>query len=103
MLSFVLGRKATPSRRVPDGPGAIAAAAEFRPEVAILDIGMPGLSGYDVAERLRGIAPATLHLVALSGLGQEADRSRAIAAGFNHHFTKPVDPHALVRFLAALP
>jgi signal transduction histidine kinase len=103
MLSLVLGQEGHTVKAVPDGVGAIAAAAEFNPEVAILDIGMPGLSGYDVAERLRDIAPATLHLVALSGLGQEADRSRAIAAGFNHHFTKPVDPHTLVRFLAALP
>ena len=102
MLSFFLAQEGHTVKTVPDGQRAIDLAAEFNPEVAILDIGMPGLSGYDVAARLRQSAPATLRLVALSGLGQEADRARAMAAGFNHHFTKPVDPHALLKFLATM-
>ena len=84
-----------------DGPSALAVAADFKPDVAILDIGMPGLTGYAVAERLRA-APngAELVLIALSGLGQETDKSRAVQAGFDQYFTKPVQIEALVAFLA---
>jgi len=87
-------------RTVGDGPSALAAGADFEPDVAVLDIGMPGMTGYDVATRLRASAPSLL-LLALSGLGQETDRARAAEAGFHHHFTKPVDPHALVQYLAS--
>jgi two-component system CheB/CheR fusion protein len=101
MLSFFLNEQGHEVTSVGDGASAIAAASEFKPEVAILDIGMPGLSGYDVATQLRTSSPPSLLLIALSGLGQEADRARAVAAGFNQHFTKPVDPHTLVSFLAS--
>jgi PAS domain S-box-containing protein len=76
----------------PDGVRAFAQAESLRPEVIILDIGMPGLNGYEVAERVRasdwGQRPV---LVALTGWGQTQDQERARAAGFDHHCTKPVD------------
>jgi PAS domain S-box-containing protein len=84
-----------------DGPAALAAAAEFRPDVILLDIGLPGLDGYQVARRLRespGLGSA--RLVALSGYGDLEHRRRAEAAGFHHHLTKPVEPEALRRLLA---
>jgi DNA-binding response OmpR family regulator len=79
---------------------ALAVAAAFQPDVAILDIGMPQLNGYDVAESLRKTSETPPILIALSGLGQEDDKERAVKAGFNHHFTKPVDVHVLTAFLA---
>ncbi len=78
-------------------------AASFQPDVVILDIGMPGMNGYTVAQRLRqDPATASAALVALSGLGQQEDKARAAEAGFDRHFTKPVDVNALRAFLAGL-
>ncbi len=72
-----------------DGPAALRAAAVFEPEIALLDIGLPVMDGYELARRLRALR--SLHLVALSGYGQEADRQRSAEAGFEVHLTKPVD------------
>jgi PAS domain S-box-containing protein len=81
-----------------------AALAEFRrrpPDVALLDIGMPGLSGYEVASAIREEAGgAPVMLVAITGWGQDRDRSTAIAAGFDHHLTKPVDPDKVQDLIA---
>jgi CheY-like chemotaxis protein len=74
-----------------DGLEALAAAAEFKPEAVLLDIGMPKLSGYDVARRIRAAHGASVLIVAITGWGQEEDRQRARDAGCNHHFTKPVN------------
>ncbi len=83
-----------------DGTSALSAALEDKPDVAILDIGMPGLNGYQVAERLREAGGATpVVLIALSGLGQDEDIRRAADAGFDRHFTKPVDIPALMKLL----
>jgi CheY-like chemotaxis protein len=75
-----------------DGAEALRAAADFNPEFAFLDIGMPKVHGYEVARRLRG-DPETSDcvLVALTGWGQEDDRKRAREAGFDRHLVKPVD------------
>jgi PAS domain S-box-containing protein len=89
-----------------DGGAAVRLGEEFRPRVAILDIGMPGTNGYDVARALRLRSGPRLTLVALTGWGQEADRRRATEAGFDHHLTKPVDPgtlHELLARVAAQP
>jgi len=83
-----------------DGPGALESAAQFFPEVVLLDIGMPGMDGYEVAQRLRqnpNFSP--LKLVALTGWGQETDRLRSKVVGFDLHLVKPVDLDALRRFL----
>jgi PAS domain S-box-containing protein len=79
-----------------DGQSAIAAAKTFKPDVILLDIGMPQMSGYEVARALRADADAAHSaLVAVTGWGQEADRERAKEAGFTHHFVKPISEEAL--------
>jgi signal transduction histidine kinase/CheY-like chemotaxis protein len=85
---------------VHDGRAAIEAARNFRPEFVLLDIGLPGLDGYQVAATLRGNG---LHrdvvIIAVSGYGQDEDRRRSLAAGFDHHLVKPVDLDSLVSLL----
>jgi CheY-like chemotaxis protein len=83
-----------------NGPEALELYERMRPDIAILDIGMPGLSGYDVARRIRQHKDANgVKLIALTGWGQESDKKRAMASGFDHHFTKPVEPTALVALI----
>ena len=78
-----------------DGSAALDAGRDFSPHFAILDIGMPGANGYDVARQLRARQGKEVTLVALTGWGQEADRRRSMEAGFDYHLTKPVDPQDL--------
>ncbi|HUG76084.1 MAG TPA: response regulator [Burkholderiales bacterium] len=82
-----------------DGTSALRVGEAFRPRVAVLDIGMPGTNGYDVARALRRQQGSNVTLVALTGWGQESDRRRASDAGFDYHLTKPVDPNALNNLL----
>ena len=82
-----------------DGPAALELQPVFEPEIAILDIGLPGMDGYDLATTLRERAGATIALIAVTGYGQEQDRLRAERAGFGSHFVKPV---ALARLLAEI-
>jgi DNA-binding response OmpR family regulator len=85
------------------GQGAISLAQVFRPDTALLDIGMPDMSGYEVAQALRGEAWAEkVRLIALTGWGQDSDRRRAIEAGFDHHLIKPVDPEKLTALIERL-
>jgi CheY-like chemotaxis protein len=80
-----------------DGQAALEMVSIKPPRVVVLDIGMPGLNGYDVAERLRASPDgASLLIVAVTGWGNPADRAKAKAAGFDLHFTKPADPIALL-------
>jgi CheY-like chemotaxis protein len=88
---------------VHDGLVAVAAAAEFRPNIVLLDIGMPRLNGYDAARRIREDWGKNLVLVALTGWGQEQDRQRSHEAGFDFHIVKPVEPIMLEELLAKLP
>lgn len=81
-----------------DGEAALQAFEAQRPSVALLDIGMPRLNGFEVAERIRRQDGAAL-LVAITGWGQSGDRDRSAAAGFNHHLTKPVDYDTLTSLL----
>ncbi|MBI3946723.1 MAG: response regulator [Armatimonadetes bacterium] len=79
-------------------------ATDFRPEVVLLDLGMPVMDGCEVARRLRGDPRfAGVLLVALTGYGQDEDRERTAQAGFDHHLVKPVEMDALRRVLASLP
>lgn len=79
-----------------EGERVVAAAREFRPDVILLDIGLPGISGYDVARALRGDPEVgAVRLIAVSGYGRAEDRERARAAGFDEHLLKPVDFSAL--------
>ena len=83
-----------------DGPGALEEFARCQPEVVFLDLGLPGMSGYDVARRLRAMPEARdVRLVAVTGYGTEADREQTRAAGFDVHLAKPVDPHAVEALL----
>jgi CheY-like chemotaxis protein len=86
---------------VHDGHEAVAAFERVRPDAALLDIGMPGLNGYEIAQLIRR-APygREVILVAVTGWGQDSDKVQATQAGFNHHFTKPVEPDAITALLA---
>jgi PAS domain S-box-containing protein len=90
-------------RMTHDGPTALQGAADFRPELVLLDIGLPGMDGYEVARRLRqqpGLGGVVL--VALTGWGQEEDRRKSQEAGFDHHLVKPVGLKELQPLLGAL-
>jgi PAS domain S-box-containing protein len=82
-----------------DGAAGIQEAQRLRPDAALIDIGLPGIDGYEVARRLRTEVPGA-RLVAVTGYGQPEDRERALAAGFDEHVVKPVDPEQLQRLLA---
>jgi CheY-like chemotaxis protein len=85
-----------------DGPAALAAAGEFRPEIAFLDIGLPKLNGFDLARRLRGLsATAGSKLVAVTGWGQPSDRQLASEAGFDDYMVKPVEIERIQAILRA--
>ena len=91
-LALLQRRRGHETRIAFTGPEAVAAADEFRPEVVLLDIGLPGMDGYEVARHLRTMpALAGVFLVAMTGYGSAEDRDRARAAGFDDHLTKPVD------------
>jgi CheY-like chemotaxis protein len=101
MLHYLLTKEGHTVVQAEDGERALAAVAALDPDVAILDIGMPGLNGYELARALRPTAEDRRpFLVALSGLGQAEDKARAAAAGFDQHFTKPVDIGALLSLIA---
>jgi PAS domain S-box-containing protein len=90
-------------RTANDGEAGIAVAEAFRPEVVFMDIGMPKLNGHEACRRIRAQPWGKgMVLVALTGWGQDEDRRKTAAAGFDHHLVKPVDPHALNRFLGEL-
>ena len=100
-LALMLQLEGHEVRTTRDGREALAAAEAWHPDVAVLDIGMPGLNGYDVARAIRA-APwgGQMMLIAVTGWGQADDRARATAAGFDHHCTKPVEPQQLDRLIA---
>ena len=101
MLAFLLAREGHTVVTAEDGERALEKLATFDADVAVLDIGMPGLNGYEVVRTLRAARPESPpFLVALSGLGQANDKSRAIEAGFDQHFTKPVEVGSLLNLLA---
>jgi len=99
-LQRILALYGYDARAAYDGNAALALCEAFRPHVAVLDIGMPGASGYDVARALRERLGNGVKLIALTGWGQEGDRRRAMEAGFDFHLTKPIDPGVLNDLLA---
>ncbi len=101
MLSAMLRVDGHDTRTAYDGKTAMELAGAFRPEVVVLDIGLPTMSGYDVCRHLRAQPWATgLVLMAITGWGSAQDRRRAQDAGFDHHLVKPVESDALRRLLA---
>ena len=102
-LSMILEALGHVTRVAHDGYGALEAARAFRPCVAFLDIGMPGMSGYDTARAIRAMEELDgIVLVALTGWGAESDRQRSSEAGFDHHLTKPVQLAVVEELLARL-
>jgi CheY-like chemotaxis protein len=103
-LALLLGIAGQTVATARDGLEALTQVEQFAPEVIILDIGLPGLNGYEVARRIRAMpGHERVVLVALTGWGQDDDRRRTEEAGFDHHLVKPVDFDALKRLLAGLP
>lgn len=101
-LAMVLGLMGQEVRVVHDGLAAIETAAAFRPDIILLDIGMPGMNGYETALRIRELGQDGLTIVALSGWGQEEDRHRSTEAGIDTHLVKPVDMDTLAGVFAGL-
>jgi CheY-like chemotaxis protein len=85
-----------------DGEEAISVAARVRPDIVLLDIGLPKINGYDVARVIRERLGSSARLIALTGWGQDSDRERSKQAGFDHHLIKPVDPEALLELVRDL-
>jgi signal transduction histidine kinase/ActR/RegA family two-component response regulator len=100
MLSMYLGSVGHQPHVAYEGRRGLALAKDAAPDVLLLDIGLPDIDGYQLAQRIRALPQtADAMLIALTGYGQESDRERSIAAGFDHHLTKPVDVAALLRLL----
>jgi signal transduction histidine kinase/DNA-binding response OmpR family regulator len=98
MMLELLGQQ---TRQAHEGTGALKAAQEYKPELIFMDIGLPGLTGHQVAERMRReLGMTETYIVALSGYGTEEDRRKSLFAGFDNHFVKPLDPTALPGILA---
>jgi CheY-like chemotaxis protein len=82
-----------------DGQAALTLAQTNPPGVVLLDLGLPGMDGYEVAQRLCGLIQPPPLLVAVTGYGQDKDKERSRQAGFDRHFVKPVDPQELAEYL----
>lgn len=96
MLRHLLALSGHQVHEAADGPAGLAAALRFRPDIAFVDVGLPGLDGYEIARRVRAELGAAIRLVALTGYGQPEDRRLALEAGFDAHVVKPVAPEALL-------
>jgi CheY-like chemotaxis protein len=100
-LEMLLKRAGGVTRLAHDGEEAVTAAEEFRPEVVLLDIGLPKLDGFEAARRIREKPwGKNMILIALTGWGQEEDRRKSKEAGFDDHLVKPVEFAALLSILA---
>jgi CheY-like chemotaxis protein len=99
-LSLLLEAFGAEVRIAYDGRAALAMLESFRAQTVLLDLGMPGMDGYEVAQQIRRRTPLrSVRIAALTGWGQEADRSRTRTCGFDFHLTKPVDLEALKTWL----
>ena len=100
MMLSIMGHE---TRTAHDGESAVEAAETFLPEVVLLDIGLPKLNGYEVAQRIRERPwGASMFLIAVTGWGQDEDRQRSSEVGLNVHMVKPVEPSELEKLLAAI-
>ena len=103
ILAMLLEASGHDVRVAHDGPTALEAAIDYQPDAVLLDIGLPGLDGFEVAKRIR--QQTTLEnivLVALTGYGRETDRLRSQEAGFDHHLVKPADFDKVQKILASV-
>lgn len=100
MMLSIMGHE---TRTAHDGESAVSTAELFVPEAVLLDIGLPKLNGYEVAQRIRENGWGTsMFLIAVTGWGQDEDRQRSTEVGLNVHMVKPVEPAAIERLLAEL-
>src|ERR1700730_775661 len=100
-LAIVLRLAGHDVQVAPDGPSPLKIAADFLPEVVFLDVGMPGMDGFETARQLRQVVVLDKAvLVALTGYGREEDRQRAVQAGFDHFLVKPTPPKILTDIAA---
>jgi len=103
-LALFLRLRGHDVRTAHDGQSALDEIERYNPDVVFLDLGLPGMSGYDVARRVRMVnGPGSPRLVALTGYGTDEDRQKTRDAGFDVHLAKPVDPRALEALLASPP
>ena len=103
MLSEALAVMGFETRRALNGPDAITMAADFRPAVTLLDIGLPGMDGFEVARHMRQHPDfAAMKLIAVTGFGMARDHARTTETGFDAHLVKPVDLGDLVKVLNTL-
>ena len=103
MLSMLLSGKGHETYVALDGTAALVAAAAFQPHIGLLDLSLPGMSGYELAQQLRAMPGlAHIRLVAVTGHGSDAHRARARAAGFDEHMLKPVNLQAMDAVLASV-
>jgi signal transduction histidine kinase/ActR/RegA family two-component response regulator len=101
MLLEIMGFEVRIAR---DGPSALARVQEFLPDAALIDIGLPGMNGYDLARRIRALPQLKgIVLIAQTGWGRDMDRERSREAGFNYHLTKPIDHQLLEKILTRAP
>ncbi len=102
-MAMILSIMGHDTRTAHDGETALLTAETFLPDVVLLDIGLPKLNGYEVAQRIREKPWGTsMYLIAVTGWGQEEDRQRSSEVGLNLHMVKPVEPAALEKLLAGL-
>lgn len=102
-LSVILKHMGNSVRITHDGRSALAVGAEFVPDVILMDIGMPGMDGYETCERMRMEEwSANVKIVALTGWGQEEDKRKARRAGFDLHLVKPVDRSTLMEVIGSV-
>jgi CheY-like chemotaxis protein len=100
MMLSIMGHE---TRTAHDGESAVSSAEAFLPDVVLLDIGLPKLNGYEVAQRIRGNAwGKSMFLIAVTGWGQDEDRQRSSEVGLNLHMVKPVEPSVLEKLLSEL-
>ena len=100
VLAEAINRAGYDVRTASDGPSALVALEDCSPDVILLDIGLPGMDGYEVARRIRlALKGRSVRMLALTGYGQAEDRARALASGFDEHLTKPLDLSALLALL----
>jgi len=102
LLAEALGMDGHQVRIASGGPSALRLVRHFKPTVALLDIGLPGMDGYELAARLRSDGLSSVRLIAVTGYGQVTDRERSAASGFDAHLVKPVDVHELARTIRVL-
>ena len=102
-LAMMLSIMGHDTRTAHDGESALSTAETFLPDVVLLDIGLPKLNGYEVAQRIRETSwGASMYLIAVTGWGQDEDRQRSSEVGLNLHMVKPVEPSALEKVLETL-